>query len=406
MRLIDPYTRAVVWDGADPNAGPVPPAPEGRSWLMENDGPTQTPTPQARGIDYYLGGTGLPNKLAFLNQTFNPVEAIGQSMQASQRMFAPDRTGWERATDAGNVLSGVAGVVAPGVAASRAGMPAVNALAETFTGLSSGPSANALAGFARSEAGGMPTPFGGQRSVSQAIADDILTMLKSGRGSEVTDEMMAAADPETLFRGYDMPMDAASRAARAQEMGFDTQTPLYHGTGADFRSFEPSSRTGNIGSYFAKDPGIMPDYFARDMMHGGYRDGGNIVQAVVRSPAPLDITKRGAFVGDENTNQFMRDMGLTPSDLTGTGLRGDDNMFELVENPEVAEKLREKWTSIDFMDSFDGGPEWNRAVTDPRNIRSRFARFDPRLAHLKNLSAGIAGGVMLPYLDPYGTEPE
>jgi hypothetical protein len=30
-------------------------------------------------------------------------------------------------------------------------------------------------------------------------------------------------------------------------------------------------------------------------------------------------------------------------------------------------------------------------VFDPANIRSRFARFDPRLAHLKNLSAGAAG---------------
>jgi hypothetical protein len=31
------------------------------------------------------------------------------------------------------------------------------------------------------------------------------------------------------------------------------------------------------------------------------------------------------------------------------------------------------------------------AVFDPTRIRSRFARFDPRLAHLRNLSAGVAG---------------
>lgn len=59
-------------------------------------------------------------------------------------------------------------------------------------------------------------------------------------------------------------------------------------------------------------------------------------------------------------------------------------------------------SAIDFMDFQDGGEAWNRVVTDPRNIRSRFARFDPRLAHLKNLSAGLAGAAVLPLFDPYG----
>src|SRR5690606_29236427 len=37
------------------------------------------------------------------------------------------------------------------------------------------------------------------------------------------------------------------------------------------------------------------------------------------------------------------------------------------------------------------------AIKDPANIRSRFARFDPRLKHLANLSAGVGGAaVMLP----------
>jgi hypothetical protein len=36
-------------------------------------------------------------------------------------------------------------------------------------------------------------------------------------------------------------------------------------------------------------------------------------------------------------------------------------------------------------------PIYEYAIFDPRNIRSQFARFDPRLAHLANLSAGIGG---------------
>jgi hypothetical protein len=36
-----------------------------------------------------------------------------------------------------------------------------------------------------------------------------------------------------------LPMDEASRMARAREMGFDVDTPLYHGTDANIEEFKP-----------------------------------------------------------------------------------------------------------------------------------------------------------------------
>ena len=36
------------------------------------------------------------------------------------------------------------------------------------------------------------------------------------------------------------------------------------------------------------------------------------------------------------------------------------------------------------------------AIRDAENVRSKFARFDPRLSHLRNLSAGLAGLWWLP----------
>lgn len=39
MRLFDPQTGALVWDSADPYAGPVPPANEGRQWVVDNGSP-------------------------------------------------------------------------------------------------------------------------------------------------------------------------------------------------------------------------------------------------------------------------------------------------------------------------------------------------------------------------------
>ena len=83
-----------------------------------------------------LSGTGIMGTLGNFNQMLNPVEAIGQSMSASQQMLAPETAGWDRVTALGNMLSGVAGVTAPAAAAYKAAMPAATALMESLLGWS------------------------------------------------------------------------------------------------------------------------------------------------------------------------------------------------------------------------------------------------------------------------------
>jgi hypothetical protein len=89
-------------------------------------------------LDYYLGPTGIPDRLRALNSMLNPVETLGGSMRASQRMLAPDTAPMDRVQAAGDMLSGVAGFAAPMAAASKVGAPAASAVAEAFTGLSTG----------------------------------------------------------------------------------------------------------------------------------------------------------------------------------------------------------------------------------------------------------------------------
>lgn len=74
------------------------------------------------------------NTLGTFNQMFNPVEGIGQSMDASRRMVAPDTSTMDRLAALGDMLSGVAGVTAPIGAAVRAGTPAAVALMEGLLG--------------------------------------------------------------------------------------------------------------------------------------------------------------------------------------------------------------------------------------------------------------------------------
>lgn len=83
-----------------------------------------------------LSGTGIMGTLGNFNQMLNPIEAIGQSMSASQQMLAPETAGWDRVTALGNMLSGVAGVTAPAAAAYKAAMPAATALMESLLGWS------------------------------------------------------------------------------------------------------------------------------------------------------------------------------------------------------------------------------------------------------------------------------
>ena len=59
--------------------------------------------------------TGVGN----LNKMFNPVEAAGQSMEASKRMFAPDTSGWARIAAAGDMLTGMAGAALPFASVAR-----------------------------------------------------------------------------------------------------------------------------------------------------------------------------------------------------------------------------------------------------------------------------------------------
>lgn len=56
----------------------------------------------------------------------------------------------------------------------------------------------------------------------------------------------------------ELPMDEASRMARAKKMGFDVDTPVYHGTDATFSEFKVDpyrlGKTLGPGVYTTPDP--------------------------------------------------------------------------------------------------------------------------------------------------------
>jgi len=105
-----------------------------------------------------IGGIG--DRLDFLNETFNPVEAIGGAMRAGGRMMSPGMGGYDRLAALGDMLSGVAGVAGPAALASRAATPASVAVMEGLLGAS--PTQQAASSMARrfvsDESGALPIP--------------------------------------------------------------------------------------------------------------------------------------------------------------------------------------------------------------------------------------------------------
>jgi GNAT superfamily N-acetyltransferase len=253
---------------------------------------------------------------------------------------------------------------------------------------------------------------------------------------------------EPRYSRAKLPMDEASRMARAKEQGFDTETTWYHATPYNFDKFVPSSWRG--ASYFAAEPeGAMRGMAAGGGEHpalsgptvgGAERGGASIVPALVRGkiwgkdPMPLEwfsenITygeykdiiagkspikveglseaqnaelnglrqKQMSLVYDEAVpaSEFQKYTGDNEDALPLKRARdpvadpmgwegvegGPGSMSGGAERREMLQKIGyPNWLVWD-----EGGSKASLAVSDPKNVRSRFAEFDPEKIDSDNL---------------------
>jgi hypothetical protein len=148
----------------------------------------------------FLSGTGLPERFGLFNDFFNPLAALPASMDASQRMFASDATGMERVTAGGDMLSGMAGVLAPVAGAVRAGTSGARALME---GLLGGSPTTQAAGdvarnFAADESGALKLFHGSPHDFDKFSMDKIGT----GEGAQAYGRGLYFAENESVAKKY------------------------------------------------------------------------------------------------------------------------------------------------------------------------------------------------------------
>jgi hypothetical protein len=220
----------------------------------------------------------------------------------------------------------------------------------------------------------------GGDSPAQNAADHIALLLREDRAKEVTDDLMGQADPKRLHEHYEsgntgmqMPMDEDSRMDRAKALGFDVKA--YRGQtgdpGASLNTVRTEGKTAGTGAWATSDPDIAATYSGRE------------------NPVSIPMMIKS---GEYQTHDFG-------GNFWGDGPEGKttDELARASNAP-----------GVQFKNITDVGPYlWNRAnvqkripetadsfaIKDPKTVRSRFARFDPRLAHLSHLSAATGGTI-------------
>ena len=235
-------------------------------------------------------------------------------------------------------------------------------------------------------------------SPAEQQAQSIIDLLKGGNAASVTDDMLAAADQKYLFDNYDLPMDTASRMGRAKEMGFWDDIN-YRGDRADLESFNTgqNAREG-IGVTTSTSPNVAATYMTTETpaMYP--------VRGRVRDPLVLDAEGRNWFGVPPDAKTYD---GALNDVLDTTAYLDEDNLFDFnigdeafAKTDDVSRAAQEAgYDEVRFNNIVDrgGAGKWHTSpandphttimTADPSNIRSQFARFDPRLSHLSNLSA-------------------
>ena len=227
-------------------------------------------------------------------------------------------------------------------------------------------------------------PAGGD-TAAENIADYVAELLREGRASEITDDLIAQADPQRLHQHYasgntgmDMPMDYASRMERAAQMGFGPDVKMHGTPHLDIDRLRPSE-FGAIGPgvYLTRRPATASDYAS------GYGQ----------------MDPQGAFEQDRkwhtvggNIMPVMTKGDLQPfADWTGAKMddlraQGPDGSWYKADMAATAAAKDAGFAGVQ-------GRNENSTIFDPTNIRSQFARFDPRLSHLSHLSAATGGAI-------------
>jgi len=147
---------------------------------------------------------------------------------------------------------------------------------------------------------------------------------------------------------------------RARRMGFDVDTPLYHGTRSDFEGFDIARAGQNDHGVNGRGVYLTPDASTANVYAQLSRvgDAPNILPTFARVRNPLEL----------DSAMLPRNAEESIALTERAKARGHDGIVTRTRDGQLNEVI----------------------VFDPSNIRSRFAAFDPARSNSRDLLAGIA----------------
>lgn len=253
-----------------------------------------------------------------------------------------------------------------------------------------------LAGALKREASEAPA-LAAQKQVSNALADSKGYFHPDARREQArTNQLMdllkknpaAKLEPRVADA---LPMDEASRLARAKEMGFDTSKTYYHGTNtpeSGFESFDlnrpPKGADETVsprGAAFLTENPKFASNFASIRSKPG---------AVI--PTHVSVAKTFDYENPEHVKALIEALPANSRFKTAQHADLKSGDWEALEDGKVMDAIRS--LGFDSMHIKEAGTK-NLAVFDPSKIRSKFAEFDPAKKDSSHLSAGVAGATLL-----------
>jgi hypothetical protein len=185
---------------------------------------------------------------------------------------------------------------------------------------------------------------------------------------------------------------------RAKAMGFNVDKPVYHGTGADIKAFDPlladtrrktGTPTGSVvvtnnpevaNTYANQRNMLLNDAFGQNQLD--YAEGGNVIPMYLRENKGITFRPRQTFVEDKAYKPYWNDLY-------------DPRYPVPISTNEFAElaliKNKESATIKNILDN--AMPSTAKGDTTfvfkPELLRSQFAAFDPAKINENDLLAGV-----------------
>jgi hypothetical protein len=216
---------------------------------------------------------------------------------------------------------------------------------------------------------------------SAAMFDMTSLAPMAGAGVAMTgalDNALGSAGGNLAKGAADLPMDLASRMARAREMGFDTERTLYHGTDATFDAFDLDKFGKTDWGFRGRGVYMTPD----SELAGRY--GPNVGEYYVRGR-----------VGSSDDAQVA---AIRSAAWKEAGEQGKaQGLSEYALDEFRKERMNQSMREAGYSSYFDETGQ-EVLVFDPRNIRSVNAAFDPARSDSANLLAANAKTGSIPGL--------